>query len=155
MNRHARSRESKLRDYLNHRDAYLERARKSRARQDKETSKEYYRNYFCERAKRDPRFHASTRLHARLYKFVKGLGGRSTFPEICGCSDAELRAWLEAKFEPGMSWDNHGSAWEIDHAIPRCRFDLTKADQQRECFHYTNLRPLWAEQNKHVIHESL
>jgi len=27
-------------------------------------------------------------------------------------------------------------------------FDLTDTTQQEKCFHYSNLRPLWAEENK-------
>ena len=37
--------------------------------------------------------------------------------------------------------------WHIDHIIPVARFDLTDAEQQRRCFHYSNLQPLWAADN--------
>jgi hypothetical protein len=47
-----------------------------------------------------------------------------------------------------MSWDNYGIAgWHIDHIKPCCTFDLTDLEQQKQCFHYTNLRPLWAKDN--------
>ena len=45
-----------------------------------------------------------------------------------------------------MSWDNYGK-WHIDHVRPCSSFDLTDAKQQEECFHYTNLQPLWAAEN--------
>ena len=42
-----------------------------------------------------------------------------------------------------MSWKNHGDVWEIDHIIPCFQFDLTNIKQQKECFHYTNIQPLF------------
>jgi HNH endonuclease. len=47
-----------------------------------------------------------------------------------------------------MSWDNYGrDGWHIDHIRPCASFDLTDPEQQRQCFHYTNLQPLWAADN--------
>lgn len=54
------------------------------------------------------------------------------------------------KFEPGMTWDNLGKGegkWQIDHIIPCSYFDLTKEENQRICFNYRNLQPLWAKDN--------
>lgn len=66
--------------------------------------------------------------------------------QLVGCTVAQLRAHLERQFKPGMTWDNLG-AWHIDHIKPCASFDLSDPDQQRACFHYTNLQPLWAREN--------
>jgi len=42
-----------------------------------------------------------------------------------------------------MTWENHGEIWEIDHIKPCNSFDLTDIEQQKQCFHYTNLQPLF------------
>lgn len=68
--------------------------------------------------------------------------------EMLGCTIEELRAHIEAQFEPWMTWDNWAhDTWHIDHIKPCASFDLTDPEQQRECFHYTNLRPLEATEN--------
>lgn len=46
-----------------------------------------------------------------------------------------------------MTWGNYGPIWHVDHKRPCAGFDLTDPAQQRECFHYTNLQPLFAEEN--------
>ena len=47
-----------------------------------------------------------------------------------------------------MTWDDllKGKI-HIDHIIPISYFDLEKIEEQQKCFHYTNLQPLWAEEN--------
>jgi len=67
---------------------------------------------------------------------------------LIGCSLPELRAHLEALFLPGMTWEKYGfRGWHVDHIRPCASFDLTDPAQQRACFHYTNLQPLWAKDN--------
>ena len=46
------------------------------------------------------------------------------------------------------SWDNYG-AWHIDHRRPCASFDLSDLNEQRKCFHFSNLQPLWAIDNIH------
>ena len=68
--------------------------------------------------------------------------------DLIGCTIAELRVHLESKFLHGMSWDNYGiRGWSIDHIKPCASFDLSKHEEQRACFHYTNLQPLWTKDN--------
>jgi hypothetical protein len=60
----------------------------------------------------------------------------------------QLKQYIETLFKPGMTWGNHGNfGWHLDHIIPCSSFDLTDVEQQKKCFHYTNLQPLWAKDN--------
>jgi hypothetical protein len=47
-----------------------------------------------------------------------------------------------------MSWENYGKVWEIDHIMPCAIFDLTKADHQKRCFHFSNTQPLLIHVNR-------
>jgi hypothetical protein len=88
-------------------------------------------------------------LRRRLYDLVRR--DRATKGEsallLVGCSLEELRSHLENQFSPGMSWENYGSAWHIDHRRPCAKFNLLDANEQRACFHFWNLQPLWAFDN--------
>ena len=73
---------------------------------------------------------------------------------LIGCEVDYLMYHIQEQFTKGMTWDNHGRGWygkkewHIDHIKPCSLFDLTDPDQQRECFNFTNLQPLWAEDNR-------
>lgn len=86
----------------------------------------------------------------RLKSVAKLTGYRKSklIYELLGCSVQEFKHYIESKFKKGMSWANHGiHTWHIDHIKPVCSFDLTKEYDRKECFHYTNLQPLWANEN--------
>ena len=68
--------------------------------------------------------------------------------EYINCTVKYLHEFLEFRFTDGMSWDNYGKKWHIDHIIPCASFDLKCPEQQKKCFHYTNLQPLWAKDNQ-------
>ena len=88
-------------------------------------------------------------LSTRLNGLLHGLAKTAHTMEIVGCTTEELRAYFEMRFKSGMCWDNYGiRGWHIDHIRPCASFDLTDPEQQRICFNYTNLQPLWAEENQ-------
>ena len=64
--------------------------------------------------------------------------------ELLGCSIKIAKEHLESKFLPTMSWENYGKYWHIDHIVPCNSFDLSNEEEQKKCFHYTNLQPLFA-----------
>lgn len=88
-------------------------------------------------------------LRARIYNAIKRQGpghkAKSTM-ELIGCTIPELRRHLESKMANGMSWANYGE-WHVDHIRPCASFNLQQAVQQAECFHYSNLQPLWGSDN--------
>lgn len=85
-------------------------------------------------------------VRRRLFKYLKTksiVKNKKTF-DIVGCSPPELKEYLEKQFVDGMSWDNRNE-WHIDHIIP-----LSSAKTEDEIYrlgHYTNLQPLWVEDN--------
>jgi hypothetical protein len=66
--------------------------------------------------------------------------------ELTGCSLEELTQYIESKFITGMSWENYGE-WHIDHIRPCASFNLEDIEEQKKCFHWSNLQPLWAKDN--------
>ena len=67
---------------------------------------------------------------------------------LLGCSINDFKMYLESKFEVGMSWNNYGTGWHIDHVIPCAIFDLSKPQHQKRCFHFSNMQPMWASENQ-------
>jgi len=68
--------------------------------------------------------------------------------ELLGCDIEFYKQYLEQQFKPDMTWENHGTLWEIDHIKPCAAFDLTNKQQQQECFIYTNTQPLYYSDNR-------
>jgi len=101
------------------------------------------------RRETDMEFNLKLRLRRRMNAAMHSADATATAStmELLGCKPSELRAHLEAQFVPGMSWDNYGD-WEVDHIRPCAAFDLTDSEQQRECFHFSNLQPLWRSANR-------
>ncbi len=83
----------------------------------------------------------------RIGNLLKGRSKPDSTERLLGCSFKEFIEYVKDQFKPGMSMNNYGGAWHIDHIIPCSAFDLTKESQIRQCFHFTNMRPLWAKAN--------
>jgi hypothetical protein len=77
---------------------------------------------------------------------IRGGFKTATTLELIGCTVEELKTHLKSKFELWMNFENYG-LWVIDHILPCASFDLTDPEQQKKCFHYTNLQPLEAKEN--------
>ena len=96
----------------------------------------------------DIQYRIMENLRARLGSAIRFSGGQkyASTRELIGCTVDELRAHLEKQFLPGMSWSNR-KEWHIDHIRPCASFDLTDPEQQKICFNWKNLQPLWAMDN--------
>ena len=87
-------------------------------------------------------------LRGRLRAALNGTLKTGSAVSDLGCTINELKAHLEAQFVQGMTWDNWAyDGWHIDHIKPLASFDLTDREQFLQACHYTNLQPLWAEEN--------
>lgn len=73
--------------------------------------------------------------------------------DLLGCTPEFYKTYLESKFIDGMTWElfMEGEIVIDHHPRPVCSFDLTDPEQQKQCFHYTNTRPLWKLANLQKI----
>ena len=107
------------------------------------------------RYEKDPVYRVSRLILSGIKKSFSGRYKKSKTLEILGCSFEEFKLHLESKFEPWMTWENHGLyngeleyGWDIDHIIPNSSA-ITEEDVIR-LNHYTNLQPLCSKVNRDI-----
>lgn len=106
----------------------------------------YHRDYMKNRYHSNLNHKITTNLRTRFYHAIKDNTKSKSILTLIGCSLEFLKNYLEGQFDGNMNWGNHGSYWEIDHIKPCALFDLSQEEDQKLCFHYTNLQPLkWVE----------
>ena len=129
------------------RDSYLRcvkglpsRRPKSRRSISAEARKRYKEKYLQNPVNRlAHRVRLAVRRHLK-----KPYGTNAKTKLVLGCTFEEFRKHIERQFLKGMTWENLDQ-WHIDHIIPMATAK-TEEDVIR-LNHYTNLRPLWAEDN--------
>ena len=124
-----------------------------------EKLREYHRKYYQEKKseihakqlqkiRENPELRVLRNLRCRINKALKYNIKSAATKELLGCSQEFLIKHLESKFQEGMNWDNYAlNGWHVDHIKPCHAFNMLDPEQQRKCFHYTNLQPLWGSDN--------
>ncbi len=167
------NRQRKLEIQKTYRDKHNEEIKlKQRIRRSKfrDSDREKNRKRQKERMLTDPVFALTRTLRRRFSDALKKqcCNKETSALKLLGCTIPELKQYLESKFIEGMTWENRGSGillengkpvrdengmtilvkcWHIDHIKCCDSFDLSDLEQQKQCFHYTNLQPLWATDN--------
>jgi hypothetical protein len=116
----------------------------------KKLNKKHMNAHRRERRKNDKQF---AMMELVVCGINRNLNGRSKkydrSEKLLGCSWEEFINYIESKFTNGMTWENRGKkGWHLDHIRPCASFDLSDPEQQKECFHYTNLQPMWQPENQ-------
>lgn len=113
--------------------------------------KSRYNQHCNNRYKNDIQFKLKVTLRNRINGILKIKDIYKTFQshiDSLGCTILELKIHLESQFKQNMTWQNHSKyGWHIDHIKPLSSFDLTDPEQVKQACHYTNLQPLWAQEN--------
>jgi len=109
-----------------------------------------YFNAYTKKYRSTPQGKIAHSMRNRIRLALKNQGAKkfkTTF-KLVGCSLKKLKDHIEKQFKPGMTWKNYGlETWHIDHIIPVSKFNLLNPKEQRICFNYKNLQPLWAKEN--------
>ena len=118
-------------------------------RQNREAIIKRVITYEATKMKTDFSFRLRKLIRGRLRQALirVGLSKSCGFKDYIGCTPEFLKNHIEAQFVPGMTWDNQGSDWHIDHIVPISHFNLSTKDGLCAANHFSNLRPLWAKDN--------
>lgn len=140
--------------YLKHKQKYIDYRKTEHYREYRGSDKyrkmcsETHNVYFKKRIREDVAFKIEHNLRMAVRTRLKKQGFNADVLDLIGCSYLQFKAHIESLFKDGMTWNNWSlRGWHLDHIIPCALFDLTDKEQQRQCFHYTNLQPLWAKDN--------
>jgi hypothetical protein len=117
-------------------------------REWRKNNPDYNVTYNKNRKQIDSLFKLKITIRNRIRSFlkIKNITKKNKTFDIVGCSPEFLKEHIENQFTDGMNWENHGLyGWHIDHIIP-VSSAKTEEDVHKLC-HYTNLQPLWAEDN--------
>lgn len=93
-------------------------------------------------------YRISQRLTSRLRDALCGRLKAGSAVRDLGCSIGEFRLYIENQFDEGMTWDNYGEVWELDHVMPLNQFDLTDRVELLEACNWLNIRPLTVHENR-------
>lgn len=140
--------ESSLRYYYKHKIKILKYLKKY-TQTHKEEKREYWKKYKRNRRKTDINYRLRGLLSSRI-RVALSINAKKTRKthQLLGCTIPEVKQHLQKQFKKDMSWKNHAKVWEIDHIMPCASFDLKNIKEQKKCFHYTNLQPLYTNENR-------
>jgi hypothetical protein len=131
-------------------------------------NKRYYLKNKKELIKKNIEYQNKKLKNNSIFKIIKNLRNRMNHALRCqgikksihaidclGCSAEFYQNYIQSLFKPGMNIDNKDTKKWVQHHIIECnKFNLLDPEQQRKCFHYTNIIPMW--ENDHIaLHAKL
>lgn len=130
--------------YENNKDYWVE----YRAKDNNESHNKYHR----ERKQNDPILKLIHNLRVRTSGAIKKfIGGEREFKtlDLLGIETSEgFALHIESQFEEGMTFENYGTEWELDHIFPISKIDKTDIFEVKLITNYKNIRPSFKRDNR-------
>lgn len=99
-----------------------------------------------QRRKDDETFRIMANIRTRIHNVLKQNKTDKT-DKLLGCNKTQLHSWLSYQLYDDLTWVNYADVWQIDHVVPLAFFDMTDKRHQLLAFNWSNLRPLYADEN--------
>lgn len=143
QNNPSKSLEIKLRWLKNNPQKRLQVTKKYR-----EAHRDYPAKWRRRKRSLDLNFKLECNLRNRVYCALRRENYSRNTLQLLGCPLEDFWMYLESRFQEGMTRENYGKVWHIDHIMPCAIFDLTREDHRKRCFHFSNLQPLFGKENQ-------
>jgi hypothetical protein len=114
------------------------------------TKARIYAEIKAENGARAIRQRIATHIKVTVRNFLgNGSKGGKTWTRLVGYDLDTFMRHIERQFAPGMTWQNWGPVWHLNHIQPVASFNVTSVDcpEFRACWALSNLRPYPAKAN--------
>ena len=96
----------------------------------------------------DPTYGLLQAARCRVSQFLRGIMSKpESITKAFGCDSKTLWAHLEFHLRDGMSLENYGTVWHIDHFYPLSKANLGDRAEYLAVCNYRNLRPTFCAEN--------
>jgi hypothetical protein len=113
----------------------------------KECKYKYNHSYSEARKQYDPEFKILKNMRSRLSESLRGKSKSQTTCQLIGVDFEIFTKWIEFQLEEGMTMENYGSVWHLDHVLPLSSFNLLDEEELLKAMNWKNIRPLLALKN--------
>ena len=118
----------------------------------KEQRSSWARKYKKQKLKTDSIFrfemYMRTNIRNGISRFFGERGRKTTKTnELLCCTYDYAYRHITKQLKDGMTEENYGNIWHIDHIIPLSFFDMNDITEQKLAFHWGNLQPLLSSEN--------
>lgn len=138
-----------VRQWLDKNPGYTKQKSREQRERDPDGIRQYMREYKKQRLEDDPGFAMSCTVRSILRRTLKATNQRKTnnTVKILGYDGDQLRDHLERHMLPGMTWENYGDEWHIDHTISVAEYIRLGVTDPAVINALSNLMPMWAKDN--------
>ena len=136
-NHRAENREYQKKYYLKHR---VEKLAQQKLRRPQ--IREYKRKWDRQRMK-DPIHRLNNNIRGNMYHALKAKKGFRKWEDLVGYSLQDLINHIDPLLQDGMTWENYGTYWSVDHITPKSwfKYQSTEDPKFKECWELSNLQP--------------
>lgn len=109
-----------------------------------------WRKKYNKKLKDNPIYRIKRKIYGKLKIIMSDIKKNKTTNKIrqtINTSSSHFKAHLEKLFKPGMSWENYGIIWCLDHVKPLSAFNLSDYREIDKINYYENIQPLFLEEN--------
>lgn len=109
-------------------------------------------NKYCrdrlEKVKKTKLYLKKKSLQMQIRRFLFANTPCKELSSYIGISKEEFKKYVESNLLEGMTFDNYGKIWQIDHIVPVELFNLEIEKDRLACFNFQNTIPMFNSDNK-------
>ena len=87
-------------------------------------------------------------LQQQLNRYYNTLFPCKELSKIIGMEKKTFKEWVENHFVDGMTSENYGTVWQLDHIVPAHFFNFDNQEDTYICFNYMNIIPMLNNDNR-------